>query len=157
VIEVQPTAVPEPLRQWGTAAYTGGYFDDGALALGEPAKTNCEYFPSDSAWIYQGETRDPEAYLQIFYEQAVMPKQVNIHLVYYFSGIVSVSLVDLDGVAYEVYTTQPKVLDECPAVLTIDIEDFTRPVHAVRIAVAMDDPDAWEITAVDAVELVGVA
>jgi hypothetical protein len=68
-----------------------------------------------------------------------------------------VSLVDLDGVAYEVYTTQPKVLDECPAVLTIDIEDFTRPVHAVRIAVAMDDPDAWEITAVDAFELVGVA
>jgi len=156
VIEAQPTVVPEPLRQWGIASDTGGYFDDGSLALGKPVKTDCQYFPSDSAWIYQGETRDPEAYLQVFYGQPVLPSQVNIHLVYYFSGIVSVSVVDLDGIAHEVYAGQPEALDDCPAVLTVDIEDFHRPVHAVRIDVAMVDPDAWEITAVDAVELVGV-
>ena len=150
VIEVPPTAVSEPLRQWGSAADTGGYFDEGSLALGEPVKRDCQYFPSDSAWIYQGETRDPEAYLQIFYEQPVVPTQVNIHLVYYFSGIVSVSLVELDGVAHEVYTAEPGMLDECPVVLTVDVDDFTKPVNAVRMDVAMDDPNAWEITAIEA-------
>ena len=156
VFDPQPTVVPDPLRQWGTAADTGGYFDDGSLALGPPDKRDCQYFPSDSAWIYQGETRDPAAYLQVFYEQPVLPTQVNIHLVYYFSGIVSVSLIDLDGVAHEVYVGQPGPLDDCPTVLTIDIDDFPGLVYAVRIDVAMVEPDAWEITAVDAVELVGI-
>ena len=156
LIEAVPTAVPDPLRQWATVADTGDYFVDGSLALGPPVKSDCRYFPSDSAWIYQGETRDPAAYLQVFYEQPVIPTQVNIHLVYYFSGIVSVSLIDLDGVAHEVYTGQPSLLDDCPTVLTVEIDEFAQPVYAVRMDVAMEDPDAFEITAIDAVELVGL-
>jgi len=150
---------PSPLlRQWADDAIDGERSEQARHALKEPDAENCELTPWESVWIYPSEFYPNAAdYLQLFYAEPVHPTQVNIHFAYSFSAIVNISLIDIAGNPHEIYSGTPSHLNECPSLLTIDTTDVNDPVYAVRFDLDTLDPDEeGNLTAIDAVELVGL-
>ena len=158
--KIPPTAEPNDpmLHQWAVSAvdkYDSGMADN---VTGEPDAEGCEITFAGSMWNYESELsayHDAKAYLQLFYAEPVLPTEVNIYLAYVHSAIVKVSLLDLEGKPHQIYQDEPNYPDECPSVISIKIDHLSVPVYSVRIDLDTLDPDIYEITAIDAVELVG--
>ena len=150
---ITETAGMVVFHQWAVSGMDQWSSEDWVNALGEPVgDEDCRLFPQD-AWTYHADPHLDHDFLQLFYEQPVIPTMVQIHLTYTHSAVTLVSLIDVNGVPHEVYTGEPEDLDTCPSTIRIELEGFSIPVYAVRIDVAT----LWDnagITAVDAVELV---
>ena len=154
-----PTATDEMItqhRQWAVSAADQKGSDEAAFALGEPDSEGCELNPWESVWVYQSDSFPSASnYLQLFFAEPVLPTQVNIHLAYTHAAITKVSLIDLQGQPHVIYEDAPMDLDDCPTILSIQAEDVSRPVYAVRIDVTTVGEEISKLTAIDAVELVG--
>ncbi len=148
----------QTLRQWAVEAVDKFDSEDVAYTLGAPNAEACEITGDEEMWTYQSEylyEYDTSDYIQFFYAEPVLPTEVNIHLTYTHSDIVGITLLDLEGEPHEIFRGEPKDLTQCPSVLTLAVESVTVPVYSIRVDLDSLDPDAYGITAIDAVELVG--
>jgi hypothetical protein len=154
---VEPTAVPivsEPvlLRQWASSATASSAYDveywTAAMATGAPNVQTCR----DSADAWASLSGDTVEWLEVSFDTPVTPTEINIHENFNPGQIVSVEIIDLDGVYHEIYGSSPEVAS-CPRILTISQDTF-RVINKIRITVdqsVLDIP--WN--EIDAVELVG--
>jgi hypothetical protein len=92
--------------------------------------------------------------LTVGFKIAVVPKLLKIRETYNVGQVTKVQVVDLAGVATDVYSAAPAVGPACPYVLKIPITGVTAKVKTVRIFV---DQSVLTIgwNEIDAVQLVG--
>lgn len=152
----EETPVVEEIRQWASSAEASSEWDNpdwaAIQAIGEPDTliTACE--DATTAWASYGS--DTIEWLEVGFEGAVVPTEINIIQTHSPDQVVKVEVVDLDGVYTTVYTGEPENLwEQCPYTLSVPVDvDF--PVMTVKITIdqSIIDPTWNEI---DAVELVG--
>ena len=163
--DVEPTEIveltqpePEPqlveIRQWAIeASASSEYGSDewsAMQAAGEPDTPDCGRAPTAWAGYYE----DREEYLDLVYETAVIPTEINIYQTYNPDGVSEVWLYEeAYGGLREVYKAVPEAKEECPHILSVPIADADYRVKTVRIWV--DQEVMGDFTEIDAVELVG--
>jgi hypothetical protein len=152
--EQQPAG--EAIRQWAEHAYASSSYDDpdwhASQATGAPDVLADECVDSAAAWAsYDSDTVE---WLELTYETAVIPTEINIIQTHSPDQIVKVELIDRAGLYQEVYTAEP--VDrwmECPYTLSIPVDvDYA----ATGIKITIDQSviaSPWN--EIDAVELVG--
>lgn len=155
-----PTQIPatssadqgDTLRQWAVSAIASSeYTDSGwnaSQATGAPNVTECA--DDSKAWASEG--YDTVEWLQVSYETAVTPVQVNIYETFNPGQIVKVELLDVNNNYHVIYTADTQV-KTCPSVLTIDVASADYQAIAVRITIDQTHVLNWN--EIDAVELVG--
>ncbi len=131
----EPQAPPnnqETIRQWAVGAAASSQMGDenwGAIqAAGAPDTLTCDDAPS--AWASQNGGQ--EEWLEVYYEVAVAPAEVNIYQTYGATQITKVELLDTGGVYHEIYADEPSETD-CPFVMQIGIADGDYEAVAVKI------------------------
>ncbi len=146
----------EEIEQWAyyaTASSEYGDFDWAAIqATGEPDTFECGDVVT--AWASaNGSTVD---WLELEYAIPVYASQVNIIQTNSPDQVVTVELIDTEGVYHEIYTGEPQEKsDECPYTLSIEVSEADYMATGVRITVDQTViPATWN--EIDAVELVGV-
>lgn len=155
-LETPTNAAKTLSSQWAISAADRNSSEEALNVIGPPDSEGCELTPRESVWVYQSDAPPVStSYLQVFYDQPVLPAQVKIYLAYDFSAIVRVSVIDLEGQPHRILEDEPNNLFSCPSVLTLEIDDVNLPVYAVRIDVETTRSDLYGLTAVDAVELIG--
>jgi len=154
--ELEEEPVAEEIRQWASSAEASSEYDSpdwGAIqALGEPDTTITECEDAVTAWASAGS--DTVEWLEVGFEGAVIPTEINIIQTHSPDQVVKVEVVDLKGAYTTVYTGEPENLwEDCPYTLTIPVDvDFEVMTVKITIDQSVIDPTWNEI---DAVELVG--
>ncbi len=153
--QVQPTESPrQVIRQWGVGASASSQFGDEdwspIQAAGAPDTSECTDAPS--AWASM--MGSGEEWLEVYYETAVEPSEVNIYQTYGATQITKVELLDTNGNYHEIYTGKPSET-ECPFVMQIGIADWDYEAMAVKISFDESFLNYWN--EIDAVELVGLS
>lgn len=154
--ELEEEFVADEIRQWATSAEASSEYgnpDWGAIqALGMPDTIITECEDAVTAWASAGS--DTVEWLEVGFEGAVIPTEINIIQTHSPDQVVKVEVVDLDGVYTTVYTGEPQNLwEECPYTLTVPVDvDFEVMTVRITIDQSVIDPTWNEI---DAVELVG--
>lgn len=146
----------ELIRQWASSAVASSEYsnpDYAAMqATGAPDTPDCGDRPT--AWSsLEYFTID---WLEVGYDTAVIPSEVNIYESHTPSQVVLVELVDTDGAYHSIYTAEPEMQIDCPFILSIPVRDLDFPVVAVKITVDQSKLDL-PLDEIDAVELVGYA
>lgn len=143
----------QELRQWAIWAEASSEYDNpdwsAFMAIGPPDSPEC--VDSKTAWA--SATSAGKDWLQLNYATPVVPIEINIHQPYNPGQIVKVEILDLEGKATTVYEAEPKVLDQCPFVLSIPVS-VQSLVMTVKIFVDQSESAWWN--EIDAVELVGI-
>jgi len=141
------------VRQWAAdAEATSEYGSDSwsaAQATGAPNVNDC--VDSTSAWA--SASASETATLTVSFAIPVFPTEVNIYQTYNPGAIVSVTLIDVDGEAYEFDISEDEATTDCPGVLSIAFEESDVLVNAVEIKLDQSITNNWN--EIDAVELVG--
>jgi DNA-binding beta-propeller fold protein YncE len=147
-----PVSSGELIRQWAIDAAASSSYDDPdwgpVQATGAPDTPECGDWPT--AWA--SEFPDEVDWLELAYAEAVFPTEIHVYESFSPGQIVSIEVLDLQGVFHEVYLSSPSS-GACPGKLTVPV-DLGIPVAAVRITIdhsILDD--LWN--EIDAVELVG--
>ncbi len=141
------------IRQWASyATASSQYGDDGwsaAQATGAPDTDECGDYPT--AWASQ----DPEGedWLEVYFDTAVIPTEINIYETHSPGYIVEVEVIDEDGNYYSAWTGDPDPTDDCPYISTLTFNQADLAVIGVRIHLDQAG-GSWD--EIDAVELVGV-
>lgn len=150
---IPPTKQPT-IRQWGVGATASSQYGDKdwspSQATGEPDTPECGDNPSAWASLMGGE----EEWLEVYFESAVVPSEVNIYQTYGATQITKVELLDTSHNYHEIYTGEPSETD-CPFVLKIDSTDWDYEAAAVKIS--FDESFLYYWDEIDAVELVGLS
>lgn len=167
VVAVEPTVPPAPtpaptaatglVRQWATAATASSEYgaENWAAfqATGAPDTAEC----GDEVTAWASASGSGVDWLELTYDIAVLPTEVNIIQTYNPSQIVQVELLDVDGAYHEIYSAAPQEVAECPYTLSIPIEDDSA-YFAIGVKITVDQSVlgiGWN--EIDAVELVGIA
>ncbi len=142
-------------RQWATSATASSEYGSTSwaakAATGAPDVSTCG--DNGNAWASQG--TDTVEWLELGYENAVIPGQVNIYQTYNPGQIVKVELLDNNGKYHEIYSAQAAKSGQCPATLEIQVQNADYKAVAVKITVDQSVLKSW--AEIDAVELVSVA
>ena len=145
------------IRQWATSASASSEFgsSDWAAhqATGEPNVDDC----GDNANAWASEAPNQLEWLELTYDVAVVPSEINIYQSYNPSQVVEVQVMDTEGATYTIWTGEPQETAYCPDLMTITIElDYEIVVNKVVVVV---DQSIWSVgwDEIDAVELVGTA
>lgn len=154
-----PTAtLPVPLRQWASRAEASSALDvefwPASHAAGAPDTPACsmEY----SAWMVAPGDLPASEWLLVYFSQPVQPQQLNIHISFNPSLVTQVELLDIGGTAHTVYEGQPFVEETCPFVQEVQIPAADYFAYAARITLFTGAWEHYLMTAIDAVELVGL-
>jgi uncharacterized protein YraI len=154
---VEPTPIPVSgeLRQWAARAEASSQYGttswSAAQVVGSPDTNQCGDI--GTAWASRSSTgRD---YLTIFFDQSVVPTQINIYQTYHPGAITSVELLPANGDDAIVVPNSADPGTTCPGTfsLTIDIADLP-PINGVRLHLDQTITGSWN--EIDAVELVGI-
>ncbi|MCP4540936.1 MAG: DUF1795 domain-containing protein [Chloroflexi bacterium] len=146
----------EEIAQWAlfaTASSEYGDFDWAAIqATGEPDTFEC----GDIATAWASADNSSVEWLELEYALPVRPSAVNIIQTHSPDQVVTVELIDPDGVYHEIYTGEPEdKSDECPYTLSIQVPKANYLATGVKITLDQSViPATWN--EIDAVELVGV-
>lgn len=167
-VKTNPTSVPptaaeptktqqvsqEVIRQWAVGATASSQYGEEdwspSQATGAPDTTECGDTPSAWASLMGGE----EEWLELYFETAVEPSEVNIYETNGTTQITKVELLDINGEYHEIYTGKPTETD-CPFVMQIGITDWDYEAVAARIS--FDESYLHDWNEIDAVELVGLS
>jgi hypothetical protein len=161
--EEAPAAEPEAsegaggeIRQWASSAAASSEYGDpnwaATQATGAPDTQGC----GDSPKAWAASEDDTVEWLELGYDVAVYPTQVNIIQSNSPDQVLSVDLLDTEGEYHDIYLGEPEGKVECPYTLSISVEDAD--YKAVGIKVTIDQsviPAPWN--EIDAAELVGYA
>ncbi len=157
----EPTAAANAveIRQWAAFAAASSEFSDSdwnaMQAAGAPDTLVTECADLPTAWA-SAASDSADEWLELEYDTAVIPTQINIIETHSPDQVVKVELADADGNYREVYTGTPTDLGtECPYTLSIPLNvDYI--VDGLRISLDQSTL-ALPWTEIDAVELVGIA
>jgi hypothetical protein len=144
------------LHQWASfASATSQYSDtrwNAAQASGAPDTDSCG--DVDTAWASSSATGSDV--LTLDYDQAVVPRQINVYQTYNPGSIIKVEVVNSAGGAPITLakSDDPPGNTACPGVFTINISDVNVPIDRVMVYVDQTIGGSWN--EIDAVELVGV-
>jgi len=153
-VEEQPNA--NEIRQWASTATASSQYDANnwaaTQATGQP-DTLIDYCGTmASAWAsYDGYSIE---WIELSYEQAVIPEEINIIQTSAPNQVVKVEMIDTEGFYKIVYTGIPeKIIEGCPYVLTVS-PSVDYAISGVKITI---DQSVLEYpwNEIDAVELVG--
>ena len=151
--KTQPVS-QEVIRQWAVGATASSQYGEEdwspSQATGAPDTPECGDSPSAWASLMGGE----EDWLELYFETAVQPSEVNIYETYGATQITKVELLDINDEYHEIYTGEPTETD-CPYVMQIGIADWDYEAVAVRISFDESYLHYWN--EIDAVELIGLS
>ncbi len=143
------------IRQWASEALASSSYGTDSWAAfqatGAPDTPECgDYY---TAWA--SSNSDTQEWLILYYPQIVYAVEVNIVQTYHPDQVVSVDLIDIDGNFINVYTAQPRVIENpCPYALSIPTAFSGVLAQGVRIHIDQSILNiGWN--EIDAVELVG--
>jgi sugar lactone lactonase YvrE len=153
--ESEPAAAVEEIRQWAAEAVASSEYSDpdwaAFQATGAPDTDGC----GDYATAWASLEQDTIEWLELTYDLAVTPTEVNIYQSHVPDQVVRVELLDENGAYHEIYTAAPAMTD-CPYVLSIPVEGADYQVVGVKITIDQSQIGLpWN--EIDAVELVGLA
>lgn len=146
----------EVIRQWASEADGSSQYGDDAWsftqATGEPNVDIC----ADDTRAWASESPTGEDYLELTYDEAVIPTQINIYQSYSPGSIIRVEVANSDtGETFEIENSADPGDSPCPGVLTVTVEGVETPVDTVIIYLDQSIGGNWN--EIDAVELVGTA
>jgi hypothetical protein len=167
VTRLAPTNTAEPtitqatagdlIRQWASAGEATSEFGadswSAQQAAGAPDSLTCG--DQVSAWASATST-GVDSITLYFYDQPVIPTEINIIQSYNPSQVVKVELLDPYGEYYDaiIYEAEPIATAECPYTLSIPVTGIDYLVMGVRITIDQSVLGlGWN--EIDAVELVG--
>ena len=135
-----------------SSAYSGDEYNWSVYdALGAPNTEGCADL--GSAWASEESTG--EEWLEVYFEQPVVARQVNIHQNFMPDQVVKVELIDTDYVYTTVYESTPVKLETCPYILQVDVDQAYILTVGVRITIDQSVFEDMTWNEIDAVELVG--
>lgn len=142
------------ITQWADEAEASSQYGDddwsADQATGRPDVRACE----DNVEAWASLEYEDEESITLFFDDAVIPTQVNIYQTLTPGAIVAIELIpddnDDDAVRFDVEDPS----DECPSVLSIDLPDDLPETIGVTIYLEQDLVGYWN--EIDAVELVGL-
>ncbi|MBZ0288645.1 MAG: hypothetical protein K8I30_13590 [Anaerolineae bacterium] len=146
----------DTISQWATDATASSQYGkdewSAMQATGRPDTESCGDKPT--AWA--SETATGEDTIELTYDRAVIPTQVNIYQTYNPGSITRVELVNRDtGLVLKVSKSNDKPgKTDCPGVFSLNIDGAEEPVNGVVIYVDQSIGGDWN--EIDAVELVGI-
>jgi hypothetical protein len=139
-------------QQWATGATASSEYTStdwsAKQATGPPNSASCQ----DDGLAWASLNPDTQEWLEVTFEQIVIPTEIDIYEVLGVSSIVKVEVKDPAGAYYTVYIAQP-ASGPCPHILTIPVAGISTPVNAVRISFDQAKLNFWN--EIDAVKLVG--
>ena len=141
------------MTQWADEAESSSQYGDDSWsadqATGRPDVRACE--DNVEAWASEG--YEGEESLTLFYDDAVIPAQVNIYQTLAPGAIIGLEIIPEDGddpIRFDL--SDPS--DECPSTLSINLPDDLPEANGVTILFDMSIVNNWN--EIDAVELVGL-
>lgn len=146
---------PQLIRQWATNAIASTEYsstDWSAMqTTGAPDVDVCGSDPKAWSPAYI----DTEEFIEVFYDEPVIPTELVIYQSYNPSQVVEIQLVDPDGEAWMLWYGEPETVSNCPDMWTHTIAlDEPFLVKSVVIFVDQGWMDVGGVE-IDAVELVG--
>ena len=146
---------PQLIRQWASNAIASTEYsatDWSAMqATGAPDVEVCGSDPKAWSPAYI----DTEEYIEVYYDEPVIPTELVIYQSYNPSQVVEIQLVDPDGEAWLLWYGDPVEVSDCPDMWTHTIElEETFLVQSVVIFVDQGMMNLGGVE-IDAVELVG--
>jgi streptogramin lyase len=145
----------EYMRQWASSADASSEYDNpdwaAEQATGAPDTLECGDTPT--AWASLD--KYSVAWLEVRFEIPVLPSEVNIYESHTPSQVVSVEILDDEGNYHQVYSGEPKLVEDCPYILSIAVEEDV-DYQAVGVKITVDQSQLgmpWD--EIDAVELIG--
>jgi hypothetical protein len=149
------TLQPQPISQWATGATASSeYGDDNWSALqviGKPDTPMC----GDYVTAWASGTSTGKDWLEVTFDIAVDPTEINIYETYNPSAVIKVEVRDESGEYQTTWEGDPELTDECPF-----INNFTNPTgvgvktKTIRITIDQSVNPGWN--EIDAVELIGI-
>jgi len=105
-----------------------------------------------TAWA--SDSPDGPEQLTLGYAVSVIPTQINIYETYNPGAIVQVAVVSESGGETVVYEAAQQVVEECPRILSIEVDGVTDYVQQVVIRLDETNHPSWN--EIDAVQLIGI-
>jgi len=143
---------PAPCLQWAVSATASSQYSSdawsAAQATGAPNARGC----SDDINAWASVEPNTVEWLEVQFNEAMVPVGLQIHENYGVSSIVSVELKDEQGAWHTVFTATPGRLT-CPSVRAIPVTSVPGKVKAVRLNIDQRTLNDWN--EVDAVGLLG--
>ena len=153
---IAPQVEAESLSQWASFAFASSEYgsDDWSAmqATGEPDTFEC----GDQTTAWASSSSNTVEWIELTYDVAVIPTEINIYETYYPDQVVKVEVADLSMAYFTVYEATPSDHTEgdCPYILSIQT-DTNQAISSVRITVDQSVLTNWN--EIDAVELVGIS
>lgn len=142
------------LEQWAVSASASSEYDNpdwaAFQAVGQPDTLVCDDL--ETAWA--AGASDSVEWLELRYAIPVRPTEVRIVQSYEPDQVVRVELLDIAGVAHEVYASSAREVETCPYVLSVPVQ-ASYLAAAVRVTVDQQGREDWN--EIDAVQLLGWA
>jgi hypothetical protein len=150
-----PTARVGELRQWAVKASASSEFLDerwsAMQATGKPDTLACV----DSVTAWAAANQNTIEWIDLEYDQAVVPAEINIYQNYTPSQVTEVAVFTDDGAKYVVWEGYPERVKDCPDRMSVTVDrGFDKPVRQVRITLDQR-VNGWGWNEIDAVELAG--
>jgi hypothetical protein len=153
----EPPAEPARLeitRQWASSASASSEYDNpdwsADQATGAPDTLECGDTPT--AWASYG--KFTVEWLEVRYDTAVTPTEINIYESHTPTQAVRVEALDTDGGYHQVYTADPQMASECPYILSVSVRGAEYQAIGVKVTIDQSQLEMpWD--EIDAVELVG--
>ncbi len=142
------------ITQWADEAEASSQYGEDSWsaeqATGRPDVRACE----DNVEAWASASRSEEEFLTLFYDDAVIPTQVNIYQTLAPGAIIGIEIIpeddDDDPIVFDI--SDPS--DECPSTLSVNLPDDLPEAIGVTILFDMSIVGNWN--EIDAVELVGL-
>jgi hypothetical protein len=149
------TAEPQLIQQWASSAIAESEYTptdwSASRATGAPDVEECG--DDVNAWASASSTGQDS--IELTYDIPVSPTEINIYQSYSPSQIVEVDIVDLNGEAWIAWSGEPKLVNTCPDLMSIQIE-LDEPLYINRVVIYIDQSVLQtSYNEIDAVELIG--
>ena len=138
-----PTPTPDVVRQWGKRARADSSYEV-YIPVGRPNTLTCWVQPSTAE----------VATLDVYFEQPVWPRAIELHLLRELDPDLSFELIDSDGQPFEAAFAVERTSTRCPWIYRLAVDGSENPVIGLHIGSRSGLLGAWN--AIDAVELIGV-
>ena len=166
IIQSTPTPHPTPtlalsptpsiISQWAVSAESNidpDYSSPGSsnMVIGETRNsTKCNEVTVDLySWLSDGDN----SWLEVYFDVAVNPTQINIFQSFTPSQVVKIEILDTQGLYHEIYSGNSKE-EQCPYLMQVDVSGASYAAVGVRIWV---NENLGKKAGIDAVQLVGTS
>jgi hypothetical protein len=154
----RPTPAKNPdgeFRQWAISARASSEYSNpnwaAMQAAGEPDVKYC----ADNEHAWASRENNTVEWLELDYQTAVIPTEINIYQSLHPSQVVEVSMFTPTGEKYSAWEGYPEKVKFCPDLMAITVE-LNSKVLVNKIRITIDQQvNGWGWNEIDAVELVG--